>query len=176
MKHLWKSKCKSKYIIIIQEILYIVIEKLKISTKWAEQPVFTICPAYARGFKAKLLNKKYGKNVTSILNFDLPKDLEGSKEFYEEITYNISEFIKFISFKTKDHLPNLPEKNVHVTKFDIDHDGIKGSDGISYKHDDHFEETYWANFGNCFKLKIIPKFKSLIVRRYVFQIAIYKSV
>ena len=86
MKHQWKSKCKSKYIIIIQEILYIVIEKLKISTKWAEQPVFTICPAYARGFKAKLLNKKYGKNVTSILNFDLPNDLEGSKEFYEEIS------------------------------------------------------------------------------------------
>ena len=136
------------------------------STRWAEQPVFTICPYYAKGFKTKLLNEKYGKNVTDILNFDPPKDLISSEAFYNEITFNISEFVKSFSFKTKIHLPYLPLENVHVIKFEIDNDEIKGSDGIMYKSEEFFETTYWASFGKCYSLKIMPKFKDLMVKIY----------
>ena len=110
---------------------------LLFSTKHAGVPAFTICPQFEGGYKKKLLKEKYGLTPSDVRNFKYPKDLNNSRLFFEEITYNISELIKSIEIRTS----------------------LQGNfklDATKYQHRNLFEETNWLSFGRCFTLEL-PK-------------------
>ena len=107
------------------------------STKLAGVPSFTICPQYEGGYKKKLLQDKYELTPTDVRKFKYPKDLNNSRIFFEEITYNITEFIRSIQVVTSKQNFKLDSTN-------------------SYRYETFFKETNWLSFGRCFTLEL-PK-------------------
>ena len=105
------------------------------STKHGRVPAFTICPQYEGGYKKKLLKDKYGLTPTDVRKFKYPKDLTNSRMFFEEITYNISEFIKSLQVVTS------------IQNFKLDATN-------SYRYETFFKETNWLSFGRCFTLEL----------------------
>ena len=113
------------------------------STKHVGVPAFTICPQFEGGYKKNLLKEKYGLTPTDVRNFKYPKDLNNSRVFFEEITYNISEFIKSIEIRTS----------------------LQGNfklEASKYRNGNFFEETNWLSFGRCFTLEL-PKNQTVLL-------------
>ena len=55
------------------------------STKTAELPVFTICPQYKKGYKKQLLKEKYKWDVSDIIKFNFPNEVENTRDFFYEV-------------------------------------------------------------------------------------------
>ena len=125
------------------------------STKTAELPVFTICPQYKKGYKKQLLKEKYKWDVSDIIKFNFPNEVENTRDFFYEVTYSISEFIKVVEIKSHES---------EVLKLAISNKGIQGSDGAFYKHEEFFSNATWINFGLCFTMKVPKLLKDHFVR------------
>ena len=126
------------------------------STKTAELPVFTICPQYKKGYKKQLLNEKYKWDVSDIIKFNFPNEVENTRDFFYEVTYSISEFIKVVEIKSHES---------EVLKLEISNNGIQGSDGTFYKHEEFFINATWINFGQCFTMEVPKIFKDHFVNK-----------
>lgn len=110
-----------------------------------------------------MLKEKYDLNAFDLLNFNYPKNLENSRDFYNEVTYGIFDFIKYVIIDTEDEFP--ADKSVQL-KLTIKVEGIEGSNGNKYRFDDFFKNMSSINFGQCFVLDISPEIRKQIVRIY----------
>ena len=59
-------------------------------------PSFTICPKYSNGFKNDVLDENYSLAIDDVLDFTI---FNGT--FFENITYDLSEIMKWINIKIK---------------------------------------------------------------------------
>ena len=89
-------------------------------------------------------------NVSDVLKFDYPNNLENSRDFYFEITYNTSEFIRFIQITTQDQMPEINSRHLML---DIQ-DGVVLANGQKHRHHNFFNITSWPNFGQCTSLEL----------------------
>ena len=132
------------------------------SSKHAEFPAFTICPQYRKGYKEKLLKNVYGLNVSDIMDFNYPSYLSNSQDFFGEVTYNISEFIKSVKISTADMQPDIKSRHLRLN---ILSDKIKDfRNGQLYNHSDFFTSTAHVYYGQCFTLEVKPTIKSFMVK------------
>ena len=142
------------------------------SSKDTEIPVFTICPQYEKGYKTTLLQGKYNRSVTDIRKFNFPNNVENSREFFYEVTYNISEFLKSIYIRFKDASDEVKSRKLVLT---FSHNGINASNGVSYNYNYNYFLTNlnWISFGQCNTLEIKPELKKLTVRSIlIFQTSV----
>ena len=127
----------------------------------AESPVFTICPLYAKGYKDNLLKEKYGLSTYDIMEFNYPSDVSNSIDFYDKITYNVSEMVKYVKITTQDISPEVKSRHLRLKIF---YDKIKGSNGVTYDHKDFFTSLIATNeFGRCHTLNIKSTIKTHLV-------------
>ena len=127
----------------------------------AELPTFTICPQYAKGYKKDLIKEKYNLTVTDIRKFKYPSYLKNSRQFFYEVTYNISEFVAAVEITTKVTLQNSKYRKLLLQ---IKSTNIEASDGNDYDHEKFFRIVNWVNFGQCFTLKINEDIKKRMVK------------
>ena len=99
--------------------------------------------------------------VKDARKFKYPSDLENSREFFYEVTYNISEFIKSIRISVRDYLPGT--KSRHFT-LDLSQDKILASNGKTYEFEVFFKSLNWVNFGQCHTFQVEANMKKHVVR------------
>ena len=142
-------------------LLPLVIFKVhNFSSRDTEIPAFTICPQYEKGYKNDLLQAKYNRSVTDIRKFNFPDNVENSREFFYEVTYNISEFVKSIYIRFKDVSSEVKSRRLILT---FSQNGIDASNGVSYKYSDFLTHLNWISFGQCHTFEIRPDMKKLTV-------------
>ena len=115
-----------------------------------------------------MLQRKYNRSVTDIRKFNFPDNVENSREFFYEITYNISEFLKSIYIRFKDASDEVKSRKLVLT---FNHNRINSSNRVSYNYSDFLTNLNWISFGQCHTLEIKPELKRLTVRIFlIFQI------
>ena len=91
--------------------------------------------------------EKYNSTVKGIRQLKYP-NVTNTREFFYEVTYNLTEIVKSVRFITTDKSKSL--------KLNINYDGIEASNGQNFSHEDFFENINWISFGQCFTLKAKP--------------------
>ena len=120
-----------------------------------------MCPQYEKGYKKEMLQEKYSRTPRDVRKFDYPPKINNSREFYYEVTYNISDFIKSINMRLKDESEEIESRKLLLN---INSKGIDASNGNSYDLEDFFSGLNWVSFGQCHTLEIKDDIQKLIVR------------
>ena len=118
------------------------------SSNLAEFPVFTICPQYEQGYKKSIIEEKYNSTVKDVRKLNYP-NVSNTREFFNEVTYNLTDFIKSVRFIVRD---KSVFNSWHLT-LNINKNGIGASNGKNFKHEDFFENINWISFGQCHTLE-----------------------
>ena len=103
--------------------------------------------------------------VSDARKLKYPSDLEDSRGFFHEVTYNISEFIKFIRITTRDYLPDT--KSRHLT-INLNQSKILGSNGMTYEIDVFFKNVNLVYFGQCHTFQVEANIKKHLVDKKAF--------
>ena len=107
-----------------------------------------------------MLLEKYSRTPRDIRKFNYPPNVNNSQEFYYEVTYNISDFIKSVFMRLKDESEEIKSRKLLLN---INTNGIDASNGRSYDLQDFFTDLNWVSFGQCHTLEIKEDIKKLIV-------------
>ena len=119
-----------------------------------------------------MLQEKYSRTPRDIRKFNYPQNVNESREFYYEVTYNISDFIKSIFMRLKDESEEIKSRKLLLN---INNNGIDASNGKSYDLHDFFTDLNWVSFGQCHTLEIKEDIKKLIVSIVIVIFQIMKT-
>ena len=105
-----------------------------------------------------MLLEKYSRTPRDIRKFNYPPNVHNSREFYYEVTYNVSDFIESISMRLKDESEEIKSRKLLLK---INTNGVDASNGRSYDLRDFFTDLNWVSFGQCHTLEIKEDIKKL---------------
>ena len=104
-------------------------------------PSFTICPKYSNGFKNDVLDQNYSLEIYDVLDFTI---FNGT--FFEKITYDLSEIMKWIKIKIKG---KYFDSNVIQINFNAS--GIFTKPRFKLEA---FRLINWHTMGRCYSFKL----------------------
>ena len=130
------------------------------SIKSAEIPTFTICPQYEAGYKKDILESQYNLTPRDMRLFNYPSNIANSRDFFLDLTYNVSELIQSFAIHVSEVGPDL----IADGTFQVQNNQVLAPDqSTTYELEDWFKTISWISFGRCYSLEIIPEFKKRIV-------------